>query len=73
MPANSNKTPEEKFKDEIKSVLFRYSEESDLDDAEMVRCSYEAIEELYGDFIETGSEEVDDIHFEPDFDLENDE
>ena len=73
MVAEPNKTPEEKFKDEIKSVLFRYSDESDLDDAEMVKCSYEAIEELYGDFIENGSEDIDEVHFKPDFDLDSDE
>jgi hypothetical protein len=73
MAAKTNKSPQDKFKTEIKAVFFRYSDESDLDDAEMVKYSYEAIEEMYGDVMELDSEEDDELNFEPDFDLESDE
>ena len=49
---------------EFKSIIHRWSEESDLDDEQIVQCMVEAAQEYYDE---------DVIEFECDMDLEEDE
>ena len=49
---------------EFKNLIYRWSEESDMEDQEIVQCMVDAAKEYYDD---------DVIEFESDMDLEEDE
>ena len=56
--------PSEKVVNEVKALLRRWSEESDLEDHELLQCISDALNEYF-------DEEV--VEFESDIDLEEDE
>lgn len=63
MPGDLDEAPSVKFKNEVRSVLLRWWEESDLDEVDMGQ----ALLELVDEFCETT------VEFEADFDLEDEE
>lgn len=63
MPGDLDEAPVVKFKNEVRSVLLRWWEESDLDEVDMGQ----ALLELVDEFCETT------VEFEADFDLEDEE
>ena len=56
--------PSEKVVNEVKALLHRWSEESDLQDHELLQCISDALNEYFDE---------DVVEFESDIDLEEDE
>ena len=56
--------PSEKVVNEVKALLHRWSEESDLEDHELLQCISDALNEYFDE---------DVVEFESDIDLEEDE
>ena len=56
--------PSEKVVNEVKALLNRWSEESDLEDHELLQCISDALNEYFDE---------DVVEFESDIDLEEDE
>jgi hypothetical protein len=57
-------TPNRKVVHEVKALLHRWSEESDLEDNELLQCIGDAVDEYFDE---------DVVEFESDIDLEDDE
>lgn len=57
-------TPNRKVVHEVKALLHRWSEESDLEDDELLQCIKDAVDEYFDE---------DVVEFESDIDLEDDE
>ena len=57
-------TPDRKCTHEVKALIHRWEEESDLDDVEIIECLNTAIDEYYDE---------DVVEFESDMDLGEDE
>ena len=56
--------PSEKVVNEVKALLHRWSEESDLEDHELLQCISDALNEYFDE---------DVVEFDSDIDLEEDE
>ena len=56
--------PSEKVVNEVKALLHRWGEESDLEDHELLQCISDALNEYFDE---------DVVEFESDIDLEEDE